>query len=99
MEASRSPVPRRNELVHAMKTAVAVADGSFQTIRSRYRNYKPIKQKWTPESLNQASWELSRSTSELLTAIEAAVGPQMAVIGDALGWEDHYAQGGKGPSE
>jgi hypothetical protein len=90
---------KRNELVHAMKTAVTVRDGSFQTIRSRHRNYKPTMQKWTPESLNEAAFELSRSTSELLTAIEVAVGPRMAVIGDALGWEDYYAHGGKRPIE
>ena len=90
---------KRNDLVHGMKTGVAVADGSFATLRSRSRKYRPTIQNWTPASLHETTFELASATSELLAAVEAAVSPQMMVIGDALGWEDRFAQDENRPAE
>ena len=86
---------KRNHVFHGVKTAVAVDDGSFATIKSRSRKYRPMIQNWTPETLQEVTLELAHATSELFGAIQAAVSPHMMVIGDALGWEDHLAQGGQ----
>ena len=40
LEHCASANEKRNRLVHDVKTAFAVDDGSFKTIRSRSRNYK-----------------------------------------------------------
>lgn len=75
---------RRNDLVHGIKTGVAVDDGSFETIRSRLRKHMPTVQKWTPASLNEVTMELARADSELFGAIMAAVGPEVMSIDVAL---------------
>jgi hypothetical protein len=92
LEHCASANEKRNRLVHDVKTGVRVDDGSFKTIRSRSRNYKTSVQDWTPESLNEACVELMRANMELFGAVQAVVSPQMMVIGQALAWEDKYAE-------
>jgi hypothetical protein len=82
---------QRNHLVHGVKTGVRVSDGTFQTIRSRSRKYKPTVQDWTPPAAHKAAGELLHAGLALFAAMQAAVSPQMMVIDNALGWEDHSA--------
>ena len=85
----------RNRLVHDVKTGVSADDGSFQTIRSRARDYKTSTQKWTQESLAQVSSDLLRAELNLFAAMQAAVSPEIMVLDQALGWEDRYAEEGQ----
>ena len=90
---------RRNHLVHGVKTASRLPDGALQTIKSRNRTHKPITQSWTLAEIQQAAGELLEAGLQLLYAMQQAVSPEVMVIGEALAWEDHYAQQNAQPSQ
>lgn len=77
---------RRNELVHAIKTASSAPDGSLQTIRSRLRSHSPVITTWTPAEIRNAGAALLRADLGLFGTVQQVVSPEMMVIGDRLGW-------------
>jgi hypothetical protein len=88
LERCRTANEQHNHLVHGIKTASRVPDGTLNTVRSRNRTHIPTIQEWTPASIYAAAGELLAAGLDLHGAIHNAVTPEMEVIGDALGWED-----------
>lgn len=74
----------------AIKTASSAPDGSLQTIRSRLRSHSPVITTWTPAEIRNAGAALLRAGLGLFGAVQQVVSPEMMVIGDRLGWEDHW---------
>lgn len=79
---------RRNHLVHGIKTASRASDGYLRTIKSSRGTHVPVVQAWLPVDIREAGAALLHADLRLFAAIQAAVSPEMMVIGDALGWED-----------
>jgi hypothetical protein len=83
----------RNALVHGVKTySREDGDGGLRTLRSRFRQYEPQVRDWTPTTIHAAAQEMAEAGWDLFEAIEAAVGPELMDLGNALAWE-HQARG------
>jgi hypothetical protein len=90
LERCRAINERRNHLVHGVKTASGASDGALQTMKSRLRTYAAIVEPWTPATIQKAAAELLHADLALFAAVQQAVSPEIMVIADTLGWEDHY---------
>jgi hypothetical protein len=53
LEACRVANERRNHLVHGVKTASRVSNGSLQTMKSKQRSYTSVIQPWTPATIQE----------------------------------------------
>ena len=83
---------RRNVLVHGVKTASNASDGSLQTLRSRKLSHLSSVEPWKVAEIYAVADALLRAGMAVGHAMNAAVSPQMMVIGDALAWEESRAE-------
>ena len=65
----------------------AVSNGSTKTIRIQRFCYSPKVLDWTSATIRATANELMFAGMALSDAVEDAVGEQMMLIGEALGWE------------
>lgn len=91
LDKCKSANEKRNTLIHSVKTASSVPDGSLQTIRSRRSTHVPVVQPWTLTEIHAAVCELAKANSSLFAAMIAAVSEQMMVLDHALAWEEKRA--------
>jgi hypothetical protein len=78
---------RRNDLVHGVKTASRMSDGSLRTIRSRKMSIDPKIEPWTPATIGEVVGQLAKADSLLTGAMQRAVSSELMVIDQALVWE------------
>jgi hypothetical protein len=87
LESCRAANEQRNSLVHGVKTASRMSDGSLQTIRSRRGNREPMVEPWTPATIREVAVQLAKADLQLFGAMQRAVSSKLMVMDSALYWE------------